>query len=611
MFNSSKNDCRMLVTGPTNESKCGMMRLPPIIAMLLQCVACLAQVGAGLPTKPAASITNLCFVDGLKFTTIDSAISACGGTGIVVIPPTYSGTEAPESQSGVRVWDFRNSQRPGGFTPVTDFGAKGDAATGTDGTSEIGSAVFTTVSGSFQSGKDEGKAIIITGAGPDNASLTTTIRAVKSPNRVILAAEAGFSATGLTYWYGTENTSSFQAAYNSMEPLFLPAGKFLMTGAVKGTTSLVLTGLGEQSTIIDDGLVFQTRGGGGNLLNNFRMQAATKLTPVAPSDFPTPYAGTPVALDRIGEDIGYQPELQDGDIWPKVSKQQRAQQIGPAMLLASDGTHVYRITGDLVAILLYDVEFSEVALCDFRAGKNFAAGLGLWHTPGDGRENRHDSIHDNYVRYASYNGIIWAGSEDVSILHNRTENNGESGLKNASTRGDGTYNTHVQIIGNRTQRNHYDGIDLSEDYPHKNQHLASSVASGNTSKFNDRTGTYVDGLGWTLTDNTFEGNGLSGMSLDVSDSVVSGNILENNNTLHERFSHQMLIGVGTPSRNNVIEHNRIIGSASSGAAIFCSAMSTGNRFDNNTASGGAVFDFRAAPAESRGNSDSQGQYPDR
>ena len=214
------------------------------------------------------------------------------------------------------------------------------------------------------------------------------------------------------------------------------------------------------------------------------------------------------------------------------------------------------------------MQFSEVALCDFRAGKNFSAGISLWHTPRDGLMNRQDTIHDNHVRYASYNGIVWAGSENVSILHNQTENNGESGLKNSATRGDGTYDIHVQVIGNQTQHNHYDGLDLSEDYPHRSEHLASSVASGNTSNFNDRTGTYADGLGWTLTDNTFEGNGLSGMSLDVSDSIVSGNILENNNSLHERYSHQMLIGPGAPSKNNLIEHNRIVGSAASGLR-FC------------------------------------------
>jgi len=528
-----------------------------------------------------------------------------------VIPPTYAGTDSLETRHSMPVWDFRHSERPDGFTPVTDFGAKGDATAGTDGASEVGSATFRVAAGSFTPGRDEGKTIVITGAGSDNASFTTTIKAVNSPDRVTLGAAAAFTATGLTYWCGTENTSAFQAAYSSMKPLFLPPGKFLMTGTVSGSTPLVLTGAGEQSIIIDDRTVFHVFGAGGHFLNNFRMQAATRLIPLAPSAFPTPYAGTPVALDRIGDGVGYQPQLGDFDVWAKLSKQQQSQQIGPTISVSSDGTHIYRITGDLVSILLFDVHFSEVALCDFRAGKNFVAGIALWHTPHDGRMNKRDTIHDNHVRYASYNGIAWAASERVSILHNQTENNGESGLKNYSTQGDGTYDTYVEVIGNHTQHNHYDGLDLSENYPHTNKQRASSIVSGNTSNFNDRTGTYADGLEWTLTDNTFEGNGLSGMSLDVSDSVISGNILKHNNTLHERHSHQMLIGPGNPSKNNVIEHNRIVGSVGSGAAIVWAAASTGNKINDNTATGGAVFDFRAAPAASHGNSDSHGPYPDK
>src|ERR1700739_3195276 len=227
------------------------MWLRTIVLLLLECAASPAQRSDGAPVKTSPSISNLCFVDGLKYSTIESAMSACGGMGAVVIPPTYAGRDLVENRNGVPVGDFRHSRRPQGFTPVTDFGAKGDAATGADGASEMGSTTFTAASGSFTSDGDEGKAIIITGAGADNTSLTTTIKAVKSSSRVILVATAGFTATGLAYWYGTENTSAFQAAYNSMKPMFLPAGKFLMTGTVKGTNPLVLTGLGEQSSIID------------------------------------------------------------------------------------------------------------------------------------------------------------------------------------------------------------------------------------------------------------------------------------------------------------------------------------------------------------------------
>ena len=582
-----------------------------ITVILLNCAVAIAEVAAGARPEPSPTFNGLCFVDGLKYSTIQSAISACAGTGMVVIPPTYAGTESSGNPEGIAVWDFRHSERPKGLTPVTDFGAKGDAETANDGASQIGVAAFASASASFAPGRDEGKAIVITGAGPDNASLTTVIKSVLNPHRVALAAAGSFTGTHLTYWLGTDNTSAFQAAYRSQKPLFLPPGKYLMTGTVKGSTPLFLSGSGAESVIINDGAVFNLHGGAGHFVDNFRMQPATKLTPVSPRGFPTPHAGTPVTLDRIGAGIGYQPEPQDGDVWPKVSKQQQAQQIGPIIQISADDIHIYRITGDRISILLFDVQFSEVALCDFTGGKNFVGGIVLWHTPRDGRMNKQDSIHDNHVSYASFNGIIWAASQKVSIRRNVTEYNGESGFKNYGSQGDGTYNTEAEVIGNHTQHNHYDGFDLSQDYPHANAHRASSVASGNTSNFNDRTGTYADGLGWKLTDNVFEGNGLSGMSLDVSESVISGNTLTRNNALRDRNSHQMLIGPGKPSQNNVIEHNSIVGPATSGAAIKLSAASIGNKLHNNTASGGAVFEFAAPPVESRGNSDSRGRYAER
>ena len=449
-----------------------------VTVVLLGCAAALGQAVLGQAVlgqavddaglQSALNVHDICFVDGVKNKTIQSAISGCSLTGAVVVPPAYDGTDSYENPNRIRVLDFRHSEAVKGLTPVTDFGVRNDALTAADGDSQDGSAMFTSASASFVSGRDEGKTIIITGAGTDNASLKTTIRAVNSATRVTLAMAASFTASGLTYWYGTENTSAFQTAYNSGKLLLLPPGKYLLTGTVKGSTPLFLSGSGVQSVIVDDGAVFDLRGTEGHFLDHFRMLAATKLTSLPPSSFPTAHAGTPVAVDRIGAGIGYQPELQDGDIWAKVSQQQRAQQIGPTIVSASDRTYIYRITGELVSLLLYDVQFSEVAMCDFRAGKNFAGGIVLWHTPNDGKMNKNDKIHDNHVRYASYSGIVWAAAEGVSIRHNRSEFNGESGLKNYATQGDGTYDTHVEVVGNFTQHNHFDGLDLSENYPHTN-----------------------------------------------------------------------------------------------------------------------------------------------
>ena len=582
-----------------------------IAIVLVGSASILASVTGETPSKSAPSVRNICVVDGVKYRTIQSAISECGATGAVAVPPTFDGTDSYENHTGIPVWDFRHPESVKGLTPVTDFGVRDDASQKTDGASQNGSAIFISASASFVAGRDEGKAIVITGAGDGNASLMTTINVVNSPTQATLAVKAGFTATNLTYWYGTDNTSALQAAYDSLKPLFLPPGKFLMTGTVKGSIPLFLTGSGSQSVIINDTNVFHIYGTVGPFLDNFRMESATKLTAFPPHSFPTPHAGTPVAVDRIGSGVGYQPELQDLDIWAKVSKQQQAQQIGPTFLISADETHIYRITGDLVSILLFDVQFSEVALCDFRAGKNFAGGIVLWHTPRDGHINRQDRIHDNIVRYASYSGIVWTASQNVLVSHNQTEFDGESGLKNYATQGDGTYNINAEVVGNTTRHNHFDGFDLSQNYPHTNTQRAGSVVSGNTSCCNDRTGTYIDGLDWTLVDNVFEDNGLSGISADVSDSVISRNTLTNNNSLHQGNSQQMLLSPGAASKNNVIEHNRIVGVATAGAAIKWSVTSTGNKVRDNRASGGALFVFGTPPAESHDNWDSRGRYPER
>jgi len=191
------------------------------------------------------------------------------------------------------------------------------------------------------------------------------------------------------------------------------------------------------------------------------------------------------------------------------------------------------------------------------------------------------------------------------------EYSGESGFKNYSGQGDGTYDSKIELIGNHSQGNHYDGLDLSESYPHTNSQTTSSVVSNNVSSFNDRTGAFGDGIGWKVTNNVFENNGLTGISLDVSESVISGNTLKHNNRLHDPAAHQMLLGIGAASQNNVIEHNRIEAEAAAGAAIRWSAASTGNRIDDNIATGGALFKFEAPPATSHSNSDGHGRYPDR
>src|ERR1700746_1406673 len=105
--------------------------------VLLECSAVLGQVTGGAPLK-SANLNNLCFADGLKYTTIQAAITACAGGGTVVISPGFPKTESFTNPDRVALFDFRGDGHHDGLTPVTDFGVKGDAVAGADGASQSG-----------------------------------------------------------------------------------------------------------------------------------------------------------------------------------------------------------------------------------------------------------------------------------------------------------------------------------------------------------------------------------------------------------------------------------------------------------------------------------------
>lgn len=95
--------------------------------------------------------------------------------------------------------------------PVTWAGVYANAKTAADGVAN-GSATFTSASAQFSSA-DIGKTIVIMGKpGTANASFTTTIAAVGGPTSITLNSSIGWSDTGLTYWYGTNDFTAFQNA---------------------------------------------------------------------------------------------------------------------------------------------------------------------------------------------------------------------------------------------------------------------------------------------------------------------------------------------------------------------------------------------------------------
>jgi hypothetical protein len=73
-------------------------------------------------------------VDGVSFTTIQSAINAASTTGSVLIPSSYAGSDVYTNPNGVQIIDLRRvnaspSRQRGFINMLTDCGLKGDGST--------------------------------------------------------------------------------------------------------------------------------------------------------------------------------------------------------------------------------------------------------------------------------------------------------------------------------------------------------------------------------------------------------------------------------------------------------------------------------------------------
>jgi hypothetical protein len=295
--------------------------------------------------------------------------------------------------------------------------------------------------------------------------------------------------------------------------------------------------------------------------------------------------------------------------YSSVSPTQQAQQYGPTVSInLCNYSVIDRITGTQVLISLQDCSYSVISNCNIIGGKGVVGGLGFNHVSGQstGTQNR---IVNNVVKYASLSGVFWASCDHTTIIGNHSSHNGESGLKNWSNAfGDNTYNQYNVIIGNVVEYNYYDGFDISEELNHSNTTNANSILKGNTSSNNNNTGMYGSGQRWIISDNIVMNNGLTGMSLDVSYSVLSHNQVTSNNTRLDANSGQIVLSPVSSAQNNLLLGNLIYGTPSAHSAIYWGNTSSGNSLAFNVALGGSTFSFGVGPIYSVGNSDGNGPY---
>lgn len=376
-----------------------------------------------------------------------------------------------------------------------------------------------------------------------------------------------------------DHTVAAQRATNTGSAVFFPDGEYIIHG-VTYTGRVVWFGHGG-ATIKSDGPVLTVEAGSGSRIQKLRLE---NITPPWIIVRDAANLSAPPALVKSNGD-GYQPTVNDFDVWPTLTVEQQKQDIGPTIKFYGNASdiQVSFITGRFVNILVFDAQASTVHDCNFRGGRNFAGGIVFWNINQQyGRQNR---ALNNIVSYASNSGIAMARQLDGVMQGNVVSYVGESGLKTYQGMiGDVDARCYrMQIQNNNSLYAFYDGFDLSSDYPHTGLIDSRHVITGNMAFGARSTGFYADGKNNVFTNNQARGTGLDGMFLGYSDSLISSNHVYGANLSNKPTgTHQMQIaGNGNNITNNILRQF-----SANGFALYAPGT---NYCTGNSASDGEMF----------------------
>jgi hypothetical protein len=130
------------------------------------------------------------------------------------------------------------------------YGGVADAEQVADIAVTNGSDTLTSASNPWTSA-DVGKPILVNLAGASSVNIQGTIATYISAGRVEISVAAGRTASGLTSWWGTDNTTAFQAAGNASNGVYVPSGQYLIAGTVTWTAREInLMGAGRAATLL-------------------------------------------------------------------------------------------------------------------------------------------------------------------------------------------------------------------------------------------------------------------------------------------------------------------------------------------------------------------------
>jgi parallel beta-helix repeat protein len=375
-----------------------------------------------------------------------------------------------------------------------------------------------------------------------------------------------------------DSSSAVQAATDTGNAVYFPQGTYRVSGITRtGKTIWFSEG---DAKILSDTPVLTVTSGSGSIIDNIELENITAPWIIYrdPANWSTP----PVLSQSNGD--GYQPTVNDLDIWSTLTTEQQNQNIGPQIIFQGNATkiQVSRIKGRFVTILIKDATFSVVQDCNFRGGKSFAGGITFWNI--DAQSGSFNSAINNKVTYASFSGIIFARNFNGLIEGNQVELVGESGIKTyQNTTGGVDYRCYrMTVADNQTQFCYYDGFDISSDFPHTGTIDSRHLVSNNDTFGNRGVGFYADGRYNVFVNNRARKTQKDGIRVWFSYCTLSNNYVYDCNLDSNASIHQFTVD----GAENLISGNRIIRTVAVGSCLYATEA---NFCANNYSTGGANF----------------------
>lgn len=390
---------------------------------------------------------------------------------------------------------------------------------------------------------------------------------------VVNVLDYGADSTGVA-----DSSAAVQAATDTGSAVYFPQGSYRVAGITRtGKTIWFSDG---NAKILSDGVVLTVTSGSGSIVDNIELENIT--APWIIYRDPANWS-TPPVLSQANTD-GYQPTVNDTDIWGSLTAPQQNQNIGPQIIFQGNASHIQvsRIKGRFVSIIMKDTTYSVVRDCDFRAGKNFAGGVVFWNI--DAQIGTFNSAVNNKITYASYSGIVFARNYNGIAEGNQIQLVGESGIKTyQNTTGGVDYRCYrMTFADNQTQYCYYDGYDFSSDNPHTGTSDSRHLISNNDTFGNYGTGFYADGTNNLFVNNRARRTQKDGIRIDYSYSNISNNQVYDCNLNNDAGLNQFTVD----GAENLIAGNRVLQTVANG---FCLYATEANFCANNYGSGGANF----------------------